>query len=131
MEARRVWHAENEENDREKVALIKSKGNIVGLSLVNDYVCRPHELDHLSLYDWIRLCSRDKLPLHMKQKRGCQVKDDSGSDGSDADATDTSVTECGETDTSETDNESQVKDVKPLAHSTDREQMSLKRQGIC
>jgi hypothetical protein len=120
------------------VALVKSKGNIVGLSPVNDYVYHPRELDNLSLYDWIRLCSQDKLPLHMKPKRGCRVKDDSDPDGSDVESnstnesgeTDISETGSGETGTSETDNESQVKDDKPLAHSIDQKQIQLKKQGI-
>src|ERR1700678_3121888 len=50
-----------------KVALIKKKGRIVGLSPVQDYVhCAP-ELEHISLYEWIRCYKREKI--HQRKKR--------------------------------------------------------------
>jgi len=45
-----------------KVAMIKHKGRIVGVSPVFDYIFRPPELDNMSLYEWVHRCSRVKLP---------------------------------------------------------------------
>ncbi|KAF8886172.1 hypothetical protein BD779DRAFT_1441926, partial [Infundibulicybe gibba] len=64
-EARRFWHEDDihcEMMAPDKVALIKRHGRIVGLSPVYDYIYRPVELSDMCLYDWIRRCSRVKLP---------------------------------------------------------------------
>jgi hypothetical protein len=42
----------------EKVALIKHKGKIIGLSNVYDYIYRPTELEDMTLFDWIGRCKR-------------------------------------------------------------------------
>lgn len=55
----------------QKVAIIKRKGRIVGLSPVHDYVYRPSQLDGICLYDWVRCYERVKLsnrPRRTKEK---------------------------------------------------------------
>ena len=47
--------------DPMKVTLVKQKGRIIGISSVFDYIYRPLELEHISLYEWVRRCSRVKL----------------------------------------------------------------------
>ncbi|THU83627.1 hypothetical protein K435DRAFT_689223 [Dendrothele bispora CBS 962.96] len=51
------------------IVLIKKNGRIFGLSRVYDYVYRPSELEHISLYDWIRRCERVKIPKPNKNSR--------------------------------------------------------------
>lgn len=60
-----------------KVALVKQKGRIVGVSPVFDYVYRPLELEHMSLYEWVHRCSRVKLPKIKKLK---EKRDDDNND---------------------------------------------------
>jgi hypothetical protein len=48
--------------EKHKVALIKSKGHIVGLSPVFDYIYRSAELQNVTLYDWIAQFKRIKIP---------------------------------------------------------------------
>jgi hypothetical protein len=54
-----------------KVTLIKQKGRIVGVSPVFDYIHRPPEFEHMSLYEWVSRCSRVKLPRGNKPKDTC------------------------------------------------------------
>jgi len=48
------------ENEVQKVALIKRKGRIIGLSPVYDYIYRSSELEDICLYDWIQRYCRKK-----------------------------------------------------------------------
>ena len=50
------------------MSLLKQQKKIVGLSLVDDYIFRPRELESMCLYDWRRCCKRLKLP-HTKKKQ--------------------------------------------------------------
>jgi len=63
-EARVAWDPDNviSGGHVEKVALIKRKGCIIGLSPVYDYIYRPQELEHMCLYDWVGRYVREKLP---------------------------------------------------------------------
>jgi hypothetical protein len=45
------------------MVLLKIKGKIVGRTVVQDYVFRPSELSHVSLYDWIRLSDIQKCSV--------------------------------------------------------------------
>ena len=45
----------------QKVAIIKKRGRIVGLSPVHDYIHRPQEAYNICLYDWIRCYKREKF----------------------------------------------------------------------
>ena len=45
----------------QKVAIIKKRGKIVGLSPVHDYIYRPQEAYNICLYDWMRCYERVKL----------------------------------------------------------------------
>ena len=68
IEARRPWQPQNEEEESDKVALVKSCGQIVGLSPVYDYIYRPAGLEDLCLYDWVRTCKREKYRKSPKSK---------------------------------------------------------------
>ena len=85
MEARSAWQtSDNESHDylcSEKVTLVKRNGRIIGLSGVYDYVFRPLELEHLCLYDWVRLCIREKA-------RGCVSNTQNESELDNTDRTD-------------------------------------------
>ena len=59
-EVRRPFDTENLEPPH-KVALIRKRGRIMGLSPVFDYIYRATELDHLSLYEWVTRCKRVKI----------------------------------------------------------------------
>ncbi len=54
--------------------LRKYKGSLIGVSVVEDYVYRPDELDHLSLYDWVCWCYQEKSTWKKKTatSRSCQ-----------------------------------------------------------
>ena len=45
----------------QRVAIIKKKGRIVGLSPVHDYVYQPQELAEVNLYNWIRCYKRERV----------------------------------------------------------------------
>ena len=51
-----------ENYEKHKVALIKCKGCIVGLSPVFDYIYHPAELQNVTLYDWIAQFKHIKIP---------------------------------------------------------------------
>jgi hypothetical protein len=53
-EARKFWHSSEESIESDKVALIKKKGKIIGLSPVLDYIYRSPDLEDMNLYDYIR-----------------------------------------------------------------------------
>lgn len=52
------WKGDDDLVDSVKVTLRRSKGSIMGVSPVEDYVHRPLELESMSLYDWMCLCKR-------------------------------------------------------------------------
>ncbi|KAF8238288.1 hypothetical protein L208DRAFT_1243264, partial [Tricholoma matsutake] len=43
-----------------KVTLLKTASGVIGLSYIDDYSYCPTELEHLSLYDSITTCTREK-----------------------------------------------------------------------
>ncbi|KAF5332441.1 hypothetical protein D9758_015134 [Tetrapyrgos nigripes] len=53
----------------DKVALIRKGGRVVGLSPVFDYIYRPGELEHISLYDWVRLTEKKTLKQLAKRSK--------------------------------------------------------------
>jgi hypothetical protein len=69
-EVRRIFEEISEEQ-QPKMMLIKKKGKIVGLSPVQDYMHRAPELEHVSLYEWIRCYKREKL---RQRKERCADK---------------------------------------------------------
>lgn len=46
-----------------KLSVVKQGKQVVGLSSVMDYIWRPHELESLTLYDWLGNC------VHKRKKR--------------------------------------------------------------
>ena len=59
-EVRRQFETDGAQQPQ-KVTLIKRKGRLVGLSPVHDYVHRASELNHVSLFEWIKCYKREKL----------------------------------------------------------------------
>jgi hypothetical protein len=60
-EARKHWHHSEESFEPDKIALMKKKGKIIGLSPVFDYIYRSSDLEEMNLYEWIRRCERKKI----------------------------------------------------------------------
>ncbi|KAF8234630.1 hypothetical protein L208DRAFT_1012620, partial [Tricholoma matsutake] len=57
-EAHRYWYPAESNETSDKVALIRHKNEIIGISSTYDNVYRPTELEYMSLYEWIRRCKR-------------------------------------------------------------------------
>jgi hypothetical protein len=83
-EARSYFSETLENHEKHKVALIKRKGRIVGLSPVFDYIYRPAELQNITLYDWIAQFKRIKMPKtnskNKKESKDIESLEDSLSD---------------------------------------------------
>ena len=60
-EVRSYWDKDIVAAVTPKVTVVKHRGRVVGLSPVFDYIYRPKELEHISLYDWISSCKRETL----------------------------------------------------------------------
>jgi hypothetical protein len=60
---------------REKVAIFKRNGRVIGLSPVHDYICRPIEFDSTCLYDWISRCQREKKRAKNPKKSTTKIVD--------------------------------------------------------
>jgi hypothetical protein len=76
-EARRYWYPEESNETSDKVALIRHKNKIIGISSTYDYVYRPTELEDMSLYEWIRRCKRVKTKISKsRMKKGDDTPDD-------------------------------------------------------
>src|ERR1700678_2671096 len=73
-EVRRIFKEISEEQ-QPKLMLIKKKNKIVGLSPVQDYMHRAPELEHVSLYEWIRCYEREKM---RQRKERCTKNEDTG-----------------------------------------------------
>ena len=71
-EVRRIFD-ETSDEPQPKIALIKKKNKIVGLSPVQDYVHRAPELEHVSLYEWIKCYKREKM---RQRKKICSTDKD-------------------------------------------------------
>ncbi|KAG6894052.1 hypothetical protein C0992_007672 [Termitomyces sp. T32_za158] len=66
-EVRRPWMVENPlDNDADKIAIIKQRGRIVGLSPVFDYIFRGPKLENMSLYEWSSRSKQVKLNHQME-----------------------------------------------------------------
>jgi hypothetical protein len=57
------------EEHPEKLTILKRNGHIIGFSPVHDYIYRPTQLQSMSLYDWISMCKREKLPVRRLKKK--------------------------------------------------------------
>ena len=69
QEVRKAWDDSKDPATgefRQKMALLKRNGRIIGISNIHDYVHRPKELEGVSLYDWISNYKRAKLPAKAK-----------------------------------------------------------------
>ncbi|KAF8240072.1 hypothetical protein L208DRAFT_1069702, partial [Tricholoma matsutake] len=59
-EVRKAWNKDLTDELPAKVALMKHRGRIIGLSNVYDYIYHPTELEDMTLFDWIAQCKRIK-----------------------------------------------------------------------
>ena len=76
-EARRYLYPEESNETLDKVALIKHKNEIIGISPTYDYMYRPTELEDMSLYEWIRRCKRVKTKMSkIKTNKHDDISDD-------------------------------------------------------
>ena len=57
-----------DDQPKEKVAIFKRNGRIIGLSPVHDYICRPVEFETTCLYDWISRYQREKKRVNKSKK---------------------------------------------------------------
>ena len=64
----RAWYPERDDIKASKISLLKQQKKIVGLSMVDDYIFRPSELESMCLYDWRRCCKRLKFPRTKKMQ---------------------------------------------------------------
>ncbi|KAK0449810.1 uncharacterized protein EV420DRAFT_1275111 [Desarmillaria tabescens] len=55
-EAVSSWKDPGSSIDKVQITLKKRKGSIIGVSPVEDYIHRPVQLEHISLYDWMCTC---------------------------------------------------------------------------
>jgi hypothetical protein len=60
---------------REKVAIFKRNGRVIGFSPVHDYICRPIEFESTCLYDWISRCQREKKSARNAKKSTTKIVD--------------------------------------------------------
>ena len=67
-EVLKAWK-EDGDVQSDKVVLLKDvDGEYIGLSMVDDYIYRPHELSDKSLYEWIRISTRLKRTTAEQKK---------------------------------------------------------------
>lgn len=113
MEAQSAWQTPDAESQdylcNEKVTLVKRRGCIVGLSSVYDYVFRPLKLENMCLYDWVRLCTREKV-----RKSAKQANDQVESEDDESDSDEYAVESDSDSDSFTNDNE--VRDVDNTRH---------------
>ena len=60
QEVKNAWNIENDKEKSAKIVLNNNMGKIIGLSTVQDYICRPNIYNNLSLYDWITTAQKKK-----------------------------------------------------------------------
>lgn len=75
---RKSWDHNDSHIPAQKVQICNHKGNLIGVSAVDDYVYHPAELLNISLYDWVRLyyCKKNTTKSRKKQNRPGKVNDD-------------------------------------------------------
>ena len=57
-----------DEQEVQKITLIKKKGKIVGLSPVYDYIYQSPDLENVCLYDWVQRFQRKKVKKSSSEK---------------------------------------------------------------
>ena len=76
QEVRKAWEDDLAGECRQKVAILKRNGRVIGISNVHDYIYRPKGLEDVSLYDWISTYQRVKLPAKAKIRARTGSSDD-------------------------------------------------------
>ena len=74
-----------EEDDPDKVVLLRQQNNYVGQSNVDDYVYRPACYNVLNLYQWIQTSSKRKRPKRKPKKTKVEDNSDINEDGDTSD----------------------------------------------
>ena len=88
----------NDDNDPDKVLLLREQNNYIGQSNVDDYIYRPSCYNVLNLYQWIQTSSKRRKPRKNKNKRKNKSCRDDAAEDSDGES------DAGSSD-KETDNE--------------------------
>ncbi|KAH7906416.1 hypothetical protein BJ138DRAFT_1016259, partial [Hygrophoropsis aurantiaca] len=77
-EARRYWADEQTTDDPDSnMVLQRIKGSVVGTSPIFDYIYRPAEFGDMSLYNWVRLSEKNRIPRpkdNAKEKSGASKR---------------------------------------------------------
>src|ERR1700721_3972224 len=75
-EVLKAWKQDSDVKS-DKVILLKNvDGEFIGLSIVDDYMCRPYELSDMPLYEWIRVYNRLKRTKAEQKKFQSQKHED-------------------------------------------------------
>ncbi|KAH7906140.1 hypothetical protein BJ138DRAFT_1016688, partial [Hygrophoropsis aurantiaca] len=62
-EARQFWEVKSDKLlSEDNIILHRSKGSVIGTSPVFDYIFRPMAFENMTLYDWVRLSEKQKIP---------------------------------------------------------------------
>jgi hypothetical protein len=65
----------NVDDKPEKVLLQKNMNRYVGISSVYDYIYRPLIYNDITLYEWIQMAQRVKIPAKKKNKKKTAMSD--------------------------------------------------------
>ncbi|KZV60295.1 hypothetical protein PENSPDRAFT_548724, partial [Peniophora sp. CONT] len=79
-EVKRAWGQLSPDNKHEEPSVMVTRKNdeseaLVALSPVLDYEMRPPELANMTLYDWIRLTEKQKIPKPRKKADKVELTD--------------------------------------------------------
>ncbi|TFY52167.1 hypothetical protein EVG20_g10676 [Dentipellis fragilis] len=77
-EVKSSWAEENDTANQQptKVIIGKVKGNMVAISPILDYTLRPKQYEDMTLYDWIRVAEKYKIPKKKIPKDKKKMKAD-------------------------------------------------------
>ncbi|KIL57946.1 hypothetical protein M378DRAFT_15905 [Amanita muscaria Koide BX008] len=75
-EVHKAWDQAASGSTNDKVAIIKVRNRVIGLSPVYDYIYRPAELEDMCLYDFARRCERKRIPSRKSKSNTVEVDDD-------------------------------------------------------
>ena len=86
-EVKRAWNQIIPDNKYDKPLVMLARqndesGSLVALSPVVDYELRPPELQQMTLYDWIRLTEKEKIPKSRKKSPSVPAQNGHSDDGS-------------------------------------------------
>ncbi|KAH7905264.1 hypothetical protein BJ138DRAFT_1017959, partial [Hygrophoropsis aurantiaca] len=69
-EARRFWESDSaEQSSDDNLILQRVNGSVIGTCPVFDYVYRPAAFEKLTLYDWVSLYEKSRMPKNSSKKK--------------------------------------------------------------